>query len=210
MTYISIDNYSKIIHDKTVLDNVNYCFEKGKIYGLAGKNGSGKTMLLRAISGLITPTSGEVWVNGEKVGNGKYPKSLGLLIENVELLPNLSGFQNLKLLNSISKNKISNDTIIEWLNKFNLDINDKRSMKTYSLGMEKKVSIIQAFMNNAELILLDEPTNALDEASVNVLIDTIKTTNKEKGTTFFITSHDKENLVQMCDKIIEMRDGKIV
>ena len=210
MEYVNIDNYSKKIHGKAVLNSINYSFDKGKIYGLSGKNGSGKTMLLRAISGLITPTSGKVTVDGKIVGNGKYPDNLGLLIENIELLSNLSGFQNLKRLNSISKNKIDSKEIIEWLKKFNFDINDKRSMKSYSLGMEKKISVIQAFMNNPELILLDEPTNALDEASVDILINIIKSVNKEKGTTFIITSHDKENLVQMCDEIIEMKDGKIV
>lgn len=208
--YITIENYSKVIRRKQVLDNISCCFEGGRIYGLAGKNGSGKTMLLRAIAGLITPTSGEAWVNGKKVGNGNYPDSLGILIENVELLPNLSGFQNLKLLNSISKNKISKEEIAQWMEKFNLDAKDKRAMKAYSLGMEKKVSIIQALMNHPELVLLDEPTNALDEASAGVLTQTIKSKNKEEGTTFIITSHDREGLVQLCDEIIEMREGKIV
>lgn len=210
MSYIEIIGYSKKINGRLVLDNINCSFEKSKIYGIAGKNGSGKTMLLRAISGLITPKTGSAIVDGKKIGNGHYPKSLGLVIENVQMLENLSGFENLSLLNSISNNKISDFDIKNWMVKFNLDPNDKRSIKKYSLGMKQKISLIQAFMNKPELIILDEPTNALDEGSVDILIDIIKETNKTNSTTFIITSHDKESLNEMCDEIIEMRDGKIV
>ncbi len=210
MSYIEIKNYSKKINGRLVLDNINYSFEKGKIYGIAGKNGSGKTMLLRAISGLITSKTGGAMVDGKTIGNGHYPKSLGLVIENVQMLENLSGFENLSLLNSISNNKVSDMEIKNWMIKFNLDPNDKRAIKKYSLGMKQKISLIQAFMNKPALIILDEPTNALDASSVDVLIDIIKETNKKNSTTFIVTSHDKNSLNVMCDEIIEMRDGKIV
>lgn len=210
MSYIEVINYTKAINGRIVLDDVSCNFEKGKIYGIAGKNGSGKTMLLRAISGLITAKTGYAVVNGKKVGNGHYPESLGLVIENIEMLENLSGLENLTLLNSISKNKASSDEIKSWMSRFNLNWSDKRSVKKYSLGMRQKISIIQAFMNKPELIILDEPTNSLDEDTVKLLIDVIKETNKTYSTTFIITSHDKESLNELCDEIIEMRDGKIV
>ncbi len=210
MSYIEITNYTKTINKNIVLDNINFNFNKGKIYGLVGKNGSGKTMLIRAICGLITADKGEISINGLKVGNGIYPKSIGIVIENINLFDYLSAYENLKILNNISKNKIDNINIKMWLKKFNLDENDRRNIKKYSLGMRQKVSLIQAFMNKPELIILDEPTNALDEDSIKILTDTIKETNKNENTTFIIASHDKENLYNLCDEIIEMRDGRIV
>ncbi len=210
MSFIEVKNYSKKLNGNTVLDNICQDFQKGRIYGLVGKNGSGKTMLIRAICGLLTPSNGEAIVDGVKVGNGIYPKSVGLLIEHITLFEYMSAFQNLSMLNSVSTNKVSDKEIKNWLERFGLEPNDKRNIKKYSLGMCQKVNLIQAFMNKPDLIILDEPTNALDEASVNLLTEIIKETNKNSGTTFIIASHDKENLDNLCDEIIEMRDGKIV
>lgn len=209
MSYIEISNYSKVIQGNCVLKEINLNLESGKIYGLVGKNGSGKTMLIRAISGLITATKGEITVGGVRVGNGIYPESLGIVIENITMLEYLSAFNNLKMLNDISHNRISDSEIKGWLERFNLNPNDKRIIKKYSLGMCQKVSLIQAFMNKPELIILDEPTNALDEASVDLLTEIIKETNKNSGTTFIIASHDKIAVNSICDEIIEMRNGKV-
>lgn len=210
MPYIEIKNVSKIINGNEVLKNINIQLEEGKIYGLVGKNGSGKTMLIRALSGLISLSDGEIIVGNKKVLNGKYPDSLGIVIENIVLLDYMSAFANLKLLNDISKNKITDKEIEEWLNIFDLRSNDKRTLKKYSLGMKQKVSLIQAFMNKPKLIILDEPTNALDEGSVGKLLELIKKTNSESKTTFIVASHDKDVINDICDEIIEMRDGKIV
>lgn len=210
MSFIEVKNYSKKLNGNAVLDNISQSFEKGKIYGLVGKNGSGKTMLIRAICGLLTPSNGEIIVDGTKVGSGIYPKSVGLLIEHITLFEYMSAFQNLSMLNSVSENKATDEEIRSWLERFGLDPKDKRSIKKYSLGMCQKVNLIQAFMNKPDLIILDEPTNALDEASVNLLTEIIKETNKNLNTTFIIASHDKESLDNICDEIIEMRDGKIV
>lgn len=209
MSYIEIHDYTKMLRRNTVLNHINLKLERGKIYGLVGKNGSGKTMLIRAISGLITATEGEITVDSVKVGMGKYPKSLGIVIENITMLEYMSAFENLKMLNDISENKISDDEISGWLQKFSLDPNDRRAIKKYSLGMCQKVSLIQAFMNNPDLIILDEPTNALDDASVSLLMEIIRDVNKNNGTTFIIASHDKVTVNSICDEIIEMRDGKI-
>lgn len=209
MPFIEIRNYTKKINNNFVLENINLSFDKGKIYGLVGENGSGKTMLLRAICGLISPTEGDVFVDGKKVGNGVYPDSVGLVIENVFLFEYMSAFKNLKMLNDISKNKITDGEIKEWIKKFGLDPNDKRSLKKYSLGMCQKVSLIQAFMNKPDLIILDEPTNALDEKSVVFLKQQIKDF-KNLNITFVVASHDRETINDICDDIIEMRGGKIV
>ena len=122
----------------------------------------------------------------------------------------LSAFENLKMLNSISVNRIPDFEIKDWLETFELNSNDKRTIKKYSLGMRQKVSIIQAFMNKTDLIILDEPTNSLDEHSIQILFDTIKKINEKYGTTFIIASHDNNCIENISDEIIEMRCGKIV
>ncbi|MCC8073115.1 MAG: ABC transporter ATP-binding protein [Clostridiales bacterium] len=210
MSYISIKNYTKTVNKTVVLDNINLELEKGGIYALTGSNGSGKTMLIRAIGGLITPDSGSAFIDGLKVGNGVYPKSLGLMIENITMLEYLSAFDNLKMLNNISADKISESKIKKWLEAFELNSKDKRTIKKYSLGMRQKVSIIQALMNEPDLIVLDEPTNSLDEHSVQILFDIIKKINEEHSTTFIIASHDKNCIENISDSIVEMRCGKVV
>lgn len=210
MSYIDIKNYTKKINGNVVLNNINLELEKGRIYSLVGSNGSGKTMLIRAVSGLITADSGNIFVDDIKVGGGVYPKSLGLLIENITMFEYLSAFENLKMLNDISTNKVDICEIKKWLELFGLNPNDKRTIKKYSLGMRHKVSIIQAFMNKPDLIILDEPTNSLDENSINILLDTIKKVNTESNTTFIIASHDKNCIENISDRIIEMRCGEIV
>lgn len=210
MAYIKIKNYTKKLNSITVLDNISYEFEAGKIYTLVGKNGSGKTMLIRAISGLITPNSGKIIVDKTEVGNGKYPSSLGLVIENITMFENMNAFSNLKMLNSISERKVSDEKIAELMNTFELDPTDKRIIKKYSLGMRQKVSIVQAFMNEPDLIILDEPTNSLDDKSIKTLLKLVKKVNESNGTTFIIASHDSEYVNNVSDEIIEMRCGKIV
>lgn len=210
MSYIEIKNYSKTIRGIGVLDNINLSLEKGNIYGLVGKNGSGKTMLLKAICGLITSTDGEASVDGKKVGNGTYPESVGLVIGNIFLFEYMSAFKNLKMLNEMSANKISDNEIRIWLKNFDLNPHDKRSIKKYSLGMCQKVSLIQAFMNKPDLIILDEPTNALDESSIEYLKKIITEVNKNSKTTFIIASHDSQVIDDISDKIIIMSGGKIV
>ena len=210
MAFIEVKNYTKSINGNTVLNNINLNLEKGKIYGLVGKNGSGKTMLIRAMCGLITSNTGEIYVDGQRVGNGIYPKSLGVVIENISMFDYMSALKNLKMLNDISFNKIDESEIKAWLERFHLKADDNRNMKKYSLGMKQKVSLIQAFMNKPYLIILDEPTNALDEESVKILSNVISDANKNEGTTFIIASHDRANLDDLCDEIIEMKDGKLV
>ena len=166
MGYIAINNYTKKIKKRTVLDNINLTFDKGKIYGLVGKNGCGKTMLLRGICGFITASQGEIIINNIKVGNGKFAPSFGTVIENTELYNNLTAFENLSLLSSFSKNRVDKEVINYWIKRFGLEPTSKKKYGEFSLGMRQRLSLAQAFMEQPELIVLDEPTNALDEKGI--------------------------------------------
>lgn len=206
--YIQVEQLSKNIQGHTVLSNINLNLEQGKIYGFRGKNGSGKTMLFRAITGLIRPTEGKVIIDGLEIGKDiTFPKNLGLLIENPGFIPEYSGFKNLELL-ALIKNEISKEQIKNTLNQVGLDPNDKRKFKKYSLGMKQRLGIAQAIMEDPDLVILDEPTNALDEDGVK-LINSMLIDIKNKGKTLLIASHDRESLNQVSDEIYEISAGKI-
>lgn len=201
-------NYNKLIKKKEILTDINLTFESGKIYGLHGHNGSGKTMLLRAICGLILPTSGSVTVDGKTVGKDiEFPDSVGVIIENMSLIPEYTGFKNLQLLAGIKK-KIGDSEIRDTLISVGLDPDDKRRVKEYSLGMKQKLNFAQAIMEKPELLLLDEPTNAMDVQTVEK-VRSILVEMKEKGTLIIIASHNKEDLDALCDEFIDICDGKI-
>lgn len=205
--YIELTNVTKVINGNIILDNINLSFEKGKIYGIKGQNGSGKTMLFRAICGFIK-TEGTVKVNGKLVGkDGSYPESVGVLLENPGFLPNYSGLNNLKYLAEIN-NIIKEEDIKKSLKEVGLDPNEKKAFKKYSLGMKQKLGIAQALMENPEVVILDEPTNALDEKSVenvNSMIMKLKAENK----LVLISNHNREELEMVCDEIYSIENGKI-
>ncbi len=205
---VVFNNYNKLIKKKEILTDINLTFESGKIYGLHGHNGSGKTMLLRAICGLILPTSGSVTVDGKTVGKDiEFPDSVGVIIENMSLIPEYTGFKNLQLLAGIKK-KIGDSEIRDTLISVGLDPDDKRKVKEYSLGMKQKLNFAQAIMEKPELLLLDEPTNAMDVQTVEK-VRSILVEMKEKGTLIIIASHNKEDLDALCDEFIDICDGKI-
>lgn len=208
MGYIAINNYTKKIKKRTVLDNINLTFDKGKIYGLVGKNGCGKTMLLRGICGFITASQGEIIINNIKVGNGKFAPSFGTVIENTELYNNLTAFENLSLLSSFSKNRVDKEVINYWIKRFGLEPTSKKKYGEFSLGMRQRLSLAQAFMERPELIVLDEPTNALDEKGIKEFHE-IALEAKNEGATIIIASHSKEDIDILCDKIFCMENGKI-
>ena len=208
MGYIAINKYTKKIKKRTVLDNINLTFDKGKIYGLVGKNGCGKTMLLRGICGFITASQGEIIINNIKVGNGKFAPSFGTVIENTELYNNLTAFENLSLLSSFSKNRVDKEVINYWIKRFGLEPTSKKKYGEFSLGMRQRLSLAQAFMEQPELIVLDEPTNALDEKGIKEFHE-IALEAKNDGATIIIASHSKEDIDILCDKIFCMENGKI-
>lgn len=206
--FIELTNVSKTIKGTVVLDNINLRMESGKVYGLKGKNGSGKTMLMRAVCGLIS-TDGAVNINGEILGKDiSFPRSIGVLIENPSFIGNYTGFKNLKVLASI-QNRINDEDIKNALIKVQLDPDDKRTYRKYSLGMKQKLGIAAAFMENPDIIILDEPINALDEAGAKQ-VHKILEEQKSRGAIIIIACHDREELEMLSDEIIEISEGKIV
>ena len=207
MKKIVIENVSKKIHGVEILSDINIEFLSGKIYGLCGYNGSGKTMLLRMIAGLIRPSEGTVIVDGKKLHKDMdFPDKMGVLIENPEFWPNYTGKEALHMLASIN-HKIGEGEIATALERVGLQPNDNRVVKKYSLGMKKRLGIAQAIMENPELLLLDEPTNALDKKGVE-LIDHLIQEEKSEDKIIILASHNKSDL-EICDVIYELEEGKI-
>ncbi|NKF07208.1 ATP-binding cassette domain-containing protein [Clostridium gasigenes] len=208
MAFIEINNLDKKIKENLILSNINLKLEKGNIYGIIGRNGSGKTMLFRAICGLIKPTNGNVLIDGKLLGKDiGFPPSCGVIIESCGFWSQYTGYENLKKLASI-KNIITDKEIEDILVMVGLDPNDKRQFKKYSLGMKQKLAIAQAIMEKPEILILDEPTNALDEESVDIVRNIILK-EKERGALVIIASHNKEDINHLADFKFKMDMGKI-
>ncbi|APC41857.1 ABC transporter ATP-binding protein [Clostridium estertheticum] len=208
MSYIEIKNLTKIIKGNKVLDNININLSNGKIYGFIGRNGSGKTMLFRAICGLIRPTTGEITINGKIISNDiDFPESCGAILETPGFWDNQTGLECLKNIASI-KSIINKDIISQWMLKLGLDPKDRKTFKKYSLGMKQKLALVQALMESPNLIILDEPTNALDEESVLILKDILKK-ERERGATILLSSHNKTDIEELSDKIFKIDVGKV-
>lgn len=206
---IQLQNVTKRIKENTVLDNVSYTFKSGFVYGLYGQNGSGKTMLLRAISGLINLDSGSIFIDGEKLHDKiEFPPETGIVIENIELLPECSAKRNLQMLAKI-KNIADEKDIIFSLERVGLDPDSDKKVKKFSLGMKQRLNIAQAIFENQKIILLDEPTNALDEEAVQLIYKIIRE-EKSRGATIIVATHHKEDLKEVCDVILKIAEGKIV
>lgn len=206
---IQLQNVTKRIKENTVLDNVSYTFKSGFVYGLYGQNGSGKTMLLRAISGLINLDSGSIFIDGEKLHDKiEFPPETGIVIENMELLPECSAKRNLQMLAKI-KNIADEKDIIFSLERVGLDPDSDKKVKKFSLGMKQRLNIAQAIFENQKIILLDEPTNALDEEAVQLIYKIIRE-EKSRGATIIVSTHHKEDLKEVCDVILKIAEGKIV
>lgn len=206
---IEINNLSKIIRGIPVLEDINLVFKSGNIYGLRGKNGSGKTMLMRCLSGLILPTKGRILIGEKELGKDMaFPESIGVLIENPSFLPNYTGFKNLKLLASL-KGRINDEKISDTLEKVGLNPEDTRKYKKYSLGMKQRLGIACAIMEDPEIIILDEPINALDENGV-ALVKKQLIELKKNGAIIIVACHDKEELEFLSDEIYELYDGRLL
>ena len=207
MSEIIIENLSKTIKNNKILDNVNLTFESGHVYGLVGRNGSGKTMLLRAICGLIFPDSGKVIIDGKQLHKDiSFPESCGIIIENTDHLPNFSAFDNLKMLSEI-KNTANDNMIKSAIKSVGLDPDSKKKVKTFSLGMKQRLSIAQALFEDPDILLLDEPTNALDEDGVND-VRRILLEQKKKNKLIIIASHNKEDISLLSDTVISVSNGR--
>lgn len=203
---VEIKNYCKSIKSRPIINNVSYNFEYGKIYGIYGHNGSGKTMLLRAIAGLLVPDSGSVVIDGKVLHKDmSFPPSIGIVIENMNLLPQYNAFDNLKILGKIKKTATDED-ITTALERVGLKSDLK--VKKFSLGMKQRLNIAQAVFEKQKIILLDEPTNALDNDGVQLIYKLLKE-EKERGALVVITTHHKEDLEEICDVVLKMTEGEL-
>lgn len=205
---ITVKNVDLTIGKTEILKQINAEFERGKIHGLIGRNGSGKTMLMKCICGFVKPTSGEVFVDGKKIGKDcDFPENVGIIIETPGFVPYYSGYKNLKLLADL-RGKITKDDIRKSMEKVGLDPNLKRHVRKYSLGMRQRLGLAQAIMENPELLILDEPMNGLDKEGVadmrQYLLDL-----KEQGKTILIASHSAEDIDVLCDTVCEMDKGAL-
>lgn len=206
---IELKNVTKNIRNNLILDQVSYIFEEGKVYGLYGENGSGKTMLLRAIAGLIVPTEGEIICDGKRLHHDiSFPENTGIVIENMELLPRFNARENLRILAKIRKTATEQD-ITSVLEAVGLDPDSPKKVKKFSLGMKQRLNIAQAVFEKQNVILLDEPTNALDKDGVEQIYRLIDM-ERERGALIVVATHHKEDLVRMCDVILRIRHGQIL
>lgn len=205
---IKLEKVTKEIKGIKVLADITYQFEEGTVYGVFGENGSGKTMLLRAIAGLIVPTEGEIFFDEKKLHEDiSFPPDTGIVIEHMELLPNFTAHDNLKILGKV-RNVAGEADIQDTLRRVGLDAYPDKKVKKYSLGMKQRLNIAQAIFEKQKLILLDEPTNALDEEGIRLTYELIQE-EKRKGATIIIATHHKADLETICDRLIQMRAGKM-
>ena len=207
--YIRLKNVTKKIKQDILLDHISLEFRGGKVYGLQGKNGSGKTMLMRAVCGLITLSDGEIDIDGEILHKDiSFPRSIGALLENPSFLNGYTGLENLKLLADI-QGRIEEKELRDCLAKVGLDADDKRVYRKYSLGMKQKLGIAAAVMGSPEIVILDEPINAIDEAGVEKVREILRGL-KERGSVIIVACHDREELELLTDEIIKISKGRII
>lgn len=205
---VELKNVSKRLNDVTVLEDISLTLEAGTIYGLKGKNGCGKTMLMRMMAGVIYPTSGTVSIDGEILHKDiATPRSIGVLIENPVFLPGYMGQRNLELLAGLT-GKADRTQIAKTMNRVGLDPSDKRTYRKYSLGMKQRLGIACALMECPDLILLDEPINAIDEKGVPKIWEALQE-EKQRGALIVLACHDTEELTSLADQIITIEEGKI-
>ena len=205
---ITVKDVSLKIKKDMILKDINAEFTDGKIHGIIGRNGSGKTMLMKCICGFIKPTEGEITVSGKRIGTDcDFPESIGVIIETPEFIPYYSGFKNLKLLADI-RHKITDDDIRRSTELVGLDPKLKKSVKKYSLGMRQRLGLAQAVMENPDLLILDEPMNGLDKDGVGDMRRYLLNL-KEQSKTILIASHSAEDIDVLCDTVVEMDKGRM-
>lgn len=205
---IRIENISKSIKGNTVIREVSCTLEEGNVYGIYGRNGSGKTMLMRCILGLVHVDAGKIVSDSAEIGKEiDFPKNVGAIIETPGFFQHATGYENLKMLAEI-QNKIGEQEIRESIRRVGLDDQDKRTVAKYSLGMRQRLAIAQAIMEKPDLLVLDEPTNALDEDGIRIFREIIRE-EKKRGALILIASHNKEDIEQLSDIKLHMVDGSI-
>ena len=205
---VEIEGVTKRFGEDLVLKEVNLVMESGKVYGIVGNNGSGKTVLMKCICGFVKPTSGEIQVDGQVIGKDiDFIPNAGIIIETPGFIPNYSGYKNLQLLASI-QNRIDKTRIREVMQMVGLDPDMKRSVKKYSLGMRQRLGLAQAIMEDPSVLVLDEPFNGLDKEGV-VEMRQYLLQLKDAGKAIMVCSHSSEDIAVLCDRVYEMEHGKL-
>ena len=205
---VEVKNVTKRFKDNTVLNNVNITFESGKIYGLLGRNGSGKSVLLKLLCGFYNPDQGEILYDGVNiVGDNIFPPNTRALIEKPNFLPDLTGMENLKLLASI-QNRIKVDDILKIVEQLNLKNDINKKYKTYSLGTKQKLGIAQVLMENPDVIILDEPLNGVENETANKIRELLLS-KKNEGKLIIIASHIKDDFDAIIDEVYEFDNGNV-
>lgn len=212
MTEIEVKNLCKTINKNMVLDNINLHMVSGQVYGFQGINGSGKTMFMRALIGLIHPTSGKILIDQKELGKDMdFPKSIGFLLENPTFLDMYSGPDNLRLLAGVDNNILAdmiNREIDSLIEEVGLKSAGNKKYKKYSLGMKQRLGIAAAVLGNPDIVVLDEPTNALDDDGKDMVKRIVKM-QKERGALVIISCHEIQTLEELSDEIIRLREGRI-
>lgn len=205
---IEVKSVTKVLRKITVLEDVNLILESGTIYGLRGVNGSGKTMLMRLMAGLIRPTRGEVFLDGKQLGKDlSFPPDMGMLIENPAFLDGYTAAQNLRLLAGIRK-KVGEERIREILEQVGLGWEDKRKYRQFSLGMKQRLGIAGAVLEHPQLLLIDEPTNALDTDGVE-MVQELLLEEKKRGALIVLACHDFSILQSLSDVLYSVKEGRV-
>ncbi len=205
---IKVEKVTKKFGSDIALNNVSIEFERGKIYGIVGRNGSGKTVLFKTIIGFLKPTGGRIIVDGKEIGKDTdFADNTGIIIETPGFLSAYSGYKNLEYLASI-KNIIGEKEIKKSMERVGLDPNSKKKVGKYSLGMRQRLGIAQAIMENPDILILDEPMNGLDNQGVEDVRE-ILLNLKEEGKSIILASHNKEDIKVLCDEVYEMDHGKL-
>ncbi len=205
---IEVKNYTKIIKGQTILNHIDLALPPGEIHGFVGHNGSGKTMLFKAICGFINPTEGEVTVQGDRIGvDVDFPGDVGVIIEQPHFIGEFDAFRNLKFLADIQK-KIGAEEIRAVIERVGLDPQSKKKVRAFSLGMNQRLALAQAIMENPSILILDEPMNSLDKDGV-AFVRQLLLERKEEGATILICSHVAEDIQILCDNVWMMNSGVI-
>ena len=205
---IEVKNVGLILQKNEILKDISVHFERGKIHGLIGRNGSGKTMLMKCICGFVKPTAGEILVDGKRIGKDcDFPQNAGIIIETPGVIPYYSGYKNLKLLADL-RGKISREDIRKTMEQVGLNPDLKRYVRKYSLGMRQRLGLAQAIMENPDLLVLDEPMNGLDKDGVSDMREYLLDL-KSQGKTILIASHSAEDIDILCDTVCEMDKGRL-
>lgn len=206
---ILIEGVSKSYKDVQVLDNINCAFERAKIHGIIGRNGSGKTVLLKTICGFIHPDKGHVVIDGKIIGHDiDFPQNIGAIIEAPGFLPTISAYKNLEYLASL-RDIIGKEVIRNAIVTVGLNPDDKKHVGKYSLGMKQRLGLAQAVMENPDILILDEPMNGLDNNGVSEMRDLLLNL-KAKGKTIILVSHNSDDISMLCDTVSEMDRGVLI